>query len=277
MAAKIDAAKELGEQLLRVLHAQRTSGPDAYPLTVRRLVELAAPDATLTQVAKALRKRTFQSQALVARRKEPEAPIALAADAEALACSRLLLEFLLRWLRTLSNQAFSVSNLKAKVTVKLQRPLQIAVGRQIEEGSLPPTVGCLTINRSKKLFLIADVRTGRQEPLASATATAAPTVAPVGAPSTAAPPHEDFAQAFDDAFGQLDRQAGGHNFVSLVDLRRLLPVGRPAFDAGLHDLRRAGRYGLSAAEGRHGLSTEESAAGILEDGTLLLYVSRKEP
>ena len=39
----------------------------------------------------------------------------------------------------------------------------------------------------------------------------------------------------------------------------------------------AGRYSLSAAEGRHGLTPEEREAGILEDGTLLLYVSRKTP
>ena len=38
-----------------------------------------------------------------------------------------------------------------------------------------------------------------------------------------------------------------------------------------------GRYGLSAAEGRHGLSRQEHDAAIMEDGALLLYVSRKIP
>ena len=49
------------------------------------------------------------------------------------------------------------------------------------------------------------------------------------------------------------------------------------FNAELRKLRVAGRYTLSAAEGRHGISPEEHAAGIVEDGSLLLYVSRKAP
>ncbi|HTU22540.1 MAG TPA: hypothetical protein VMG10_31165 [Gemmataceae bacterium] len=55
-----------------------------------------------------------------------------------------------------------------------------------------------------------------------------------------------------------------------------MPVERAAFDAGLQDLRRARRYTLSAAEGRHGLRAEEQDAGIHEDGSLLLFVSRRE-
>ena len=60
-----------------------------------------------------------------------------------------------------------------------------------------------------------------------------------------------------------------------MDLRRALPFDRATFDAGLDALRRAGRYTLSAAEGRYGITPEEQEAGIVEDGTLLLYVSRK--
>jgi hypothetical protein len=55
-----------------------------------------------------------------------------------------------------------------------------------------------------------------------------------------------------------------------------LPVERTTFDAGLEELRRAGRYTLSGAEGRHGVSDAERDAGICEVGTLLLYVSRKQ-
>jgi hypothetical protein len=42
-------------------------------------------------------------------------------------------------------------------------------------------------------------------------------------------------------------------------------------------LRHQGRYSLSAAEGRHGILPEEHDAGIIEDGSLLLFVSRKAP
>jgi hypothetical protein len=85
----------------------------------------------------------------------------------------------------------------------------------------------------------------------------------------------DFAAPFVTAFDRLDRAAGGHNFVSLVALRPAIPAPRAAFDAGLHELRRNGQFTLSAAEGRHGVTAEEQEAGIREDGTLLLYVSRR--
>ena len=86
----------------------------------------------------------------------------------------------------------------------------------------------------------------------------------------------DFVHLFDETFARLDRERGGHNHVSLVDLRRALALDRPAFDAVLQDLRRSARYTLSAAEGRHGLHAEEQEAGIHEDGALLLFVSRRE-
>jgi hypothetical protein len=88
-------------------------------------------------------------------------------------------------------------------------------------------------------------------------------------------PRPDFARDFAAAFDRLDAATGGHNHVSLVDLRRALPVERAAFDAGLAALRRAGRYTVAAAEGRHAIKPEERTAGIVEDGTLLLFVARR--
>jgi hypothetical protein len=87
----------------------------------------------------------------------------------------------------------------------------------------------------------------------------------------------DLAAALDRAFDRLDRQAGGHNFISLADLRRDLPEhDRAAVDAELLRQRKAGRYSLSAAEGGRGaLRPHEMAAGIREDGALLLYLSRR--
>jgi hypothetical protein len=88
-------------------------------------------------------------------------------------------------------------------------------------------------------------------------------------------PSADLAGQFDEVFAQLDRQAGSHNLVSLVDLRRVLPYDRPIVDGTLQKLRRAGRYVLKLAEGRHGTSPVEQEAGIWEEGRLLLYVARK--
>jgi hypothetical protein len=86
-----------------------------------------------------------------------------------------------------------------------------------------------------------------------------------------------FAPAFEGVFNELDRQAGSHNLVSLVELRRVLPFARPVFDSELRKLRQEGRFILKLAEGRHGLTPAEQEAGIVEDGRLLLYVARKLP
>ena len=94
-------------------------------------------------------------------------------------------------------------------------------------------------------------------------------------PKTTVPPPADFATAFDAAFTQLDREAGSTNFVILTALRRALPFSRAAFDAGFRRLREAGRYTLSPAEDGHGIDEKQRKAGIHEEGTLLLFVSRR--
>ena len=68
---------------------------------------------------------------------------------------------------------------------------------------------------------------------------------------------------------------GGHNFVSLVELRQAIACDRAAFDAELRKLRIAGQYTLSAVEGRDGITPEQQQAGILEEGSLMLNVHRK--
>lgn len=87
----------------------------------------------------------------------------------------------------------------------------------------------------------------------------------------------DFASRFDAAFRKLDERSGGHNFVSLVDLRRTVHAWPLAvFDAELRKLRVDRVYTLSAAEGRYGVTPEERDAAIHEDGSMLLYVSRRK-
>ena len=83
---------------------------------------------------------------------------------------------------------------------------------------------------------------------------------------------------FDEAFSRLDRQSGGINFVSLLDLRKdLAQFERKEFDARLLEMRRERRYTLKAAEGLDGLPAAEREAGIWEDHHLLLHVSRLRP
>jgi hypothetical protein len=270
-------AVELAERLLAALQAQARLGPGSYPLPLQRLVERTADDAPPQLVKKALATEPFRSQTVIAQKNRPEAPVALAADRDQLAASPALLEFTLHAARTATKHAFLASELKKKILRDLQRPFEAAVIQQLETGSLPASAGWVLHNKKKLLFLMSDLNGGRRVPVAGPIpAPARPEAPPVIAPPQAAP-SADFAKAFDEAFYWLDRRGGSHNFVSLVDLRRALPFDRATFDGELRGLRRANRYILSAAEGRHGLSPEEREAAITEDGTLLLYVSRRSP
>src|SRR5205085_6186461 len=127
---------------------------------------------------------------------------------------------------------------KKKLVAPLQQPFAEALARHVAAGRLPPGVGCLRVKKKPHLFFLTDV--GVTVPPAQPPAAPKPPQ-----PATATPP--DFARLFEQAFDRLDRERGSHNLVSLVALRRALPVGRAAFDAELQRLRRAGRYSRSAA------------------------------
>jgi hypothetical protein len=221
----------------------------------------AAPAAL---VKKALAAEPFRSQALVAIARQPDAPVALVADRDAVAASPLLVRAALGAARSADNQAVGLADLKKKLVPALQQPFADALGRHIADGRLPPGVGCLRIRKKPHLFLLADL------------GVPAPAQPPALAQPALASP-QDFTRLFEEAFDRLDRERGSHNLVSLVGLRRAVPADRAAFDAELQRLRRAGRYSLSAAEGRHGISPEERDAAIPEDGSLLLFVSRRGP
>ncbi len=257
----------LAEKLLQVLEAQRRLGGDAYPLLLQRLVERTDPQAKSSIRAKALGHPIFRDKVLRFDLKKPEALVAFLEDKEQLFSCGILLEQLLRMKCKANDNAFAVEKL---VSPKSEHfPIfREAINRRIDADTLPPTIGWMWIGKKKQLFFTEDVHRGRQGG------------APIAAPSQPSPPSEppaDFARAFDEAFHQINRQKGAHNFVNLVDLRRALPMAPEAFDAALRKLRVAGRYTLSAAEGRHGVTPEERQAGIVEDGSLLLYVSRKNP
>ncbi len=260
MAKADKAPAELAARLVEALRARRELGKGAYPLLLRQLTACVDRDAGEPLILKAINTKIFRGHALAVRSKTLEAPVALLEDLEQLADANATLEFMLTELSKPTDQAFSVAVLKAKVTAKLQKSFQGAVSRRLEQDGLPETVGWITISRTKRLFLWSVLHQNRL---------------PAGPPEPAHVEPPSFPVAFEDAFRRLDRAQGGHNFVSLAELRRAVPAARAAFDHGLRELRRAGRFGLAAAEGRHGLTAEQQEAGIVEDGTLLLYVSRK--
>jgi hypothetical protein len=282
----------LAESLVQVLHAQRKLGGDSYPLVLARLVELTQPAADRAVLQKAVTQLVSQKKVLLAVRAvkgDLATPVTLYEDCELLAGSALLLETALWLARSDTNQMFKPTDLARKVVPVLRVPLEQTITQRIRDRSFPSTVGCLFQKNKPLLFLMNDVIT---TPLGDSKRAERPVPVPRGAPEPAkgsettspspsvvpvptAAPFADFARDFDAAFQQLDSGRGSHNFVSLLDLRRALPVDRPTFDAELRSLRLAGRYTLSAAEGRFGISSEEQEAGIYEDGSLLLYVSRK--
>lgn len=267
---------ELAENLIRVLMSQRQVGGDAYPLRFEKLIDLTRPGTDPALLKKALARPEFQGKALLAlpKLKDPRlSPVALVEDGELLAASPLMLEATVNLTRSDTKQVCTIADMKKKVAPALQRSFEEAVSRWIEARSLPATVGCLLQAKGKHLlFLMSDVITNQATcPPPIRAEVSRPATAPPPAPVTPAP----FAQAFDAAFARLEGQKRTSNYVSLVELRRALPCDRQTFDHGLHELRRAGRYTLSAAEGRHGISPEEQQAGIVEDGALLLHVSRR--
>jgi hypothetical protein len=273
---KQDVASELAEKMIAALAEQRQRGPDAYPLTVARLVHLADPQAPRDTLLKAINKRKgFLDEVALAKRRDINSPLAFLDDMQSLAESSQLMNFLLRSARTPTNQAFSIAELKNKVTAGLKDAFAAAANRRIDEDRLPGGVAWIFVKRTRRLFFIEDAHPGNQpssadlEPSISRDGKSAQPVQ--NFPMTAT----DFPEQFANAFEKLDRQHGSVNFVSLVDLRRALAaVPRPVFDAELRKLWSEGRYSLRAAEGRFGISPEEREAGFLQEGALLLYVSR---
>src|SRR5262249_37114763 len=75
----------LAENLVSVLRAQRHLGAGAYPVRLKRLLELTDPRAKSALVKKALAAEAFQHQAVLALKTHPDSPVALLADLEALA------------------------------------------------------------------------------------------------------------------------------------------------------------------------------------------------
>jgi hypothetical protein len=255
-----DPALVLAERLLSALAARRSAGD--YPVPLPKLVAQADAPAPQKVVKKALVQPAFREAALVVPLPGGDPLVALGADQARVAGDPRLLEAVLTAARSADNQAVPAGKLAGKVAKGLQGPFAEALERALSTGSLPPGVGCLRIGKKPHLFFLADLG-------------AAPPAKPQAAPARAEAPAADLTRLFDEAFARLDRARGSHNLVSLVELRREVPADRATFDRALHELRRAGRYSLQAAEGREGLSAEEREAGIVEHGSLLLFVSKK--
>src|SRR4051794_13438555 len=130
---------ERGARLVEALRARRESGA-GYPTTVRRLREQAEPEGSDEDALKALAAKPAAEQVVLAARKDPEAPVALAEDAELLAASPLLAEYALGKVCSAEKPLHPV----AKVAGKVDRGLQGAFAAALEgqaAGNNPPPGG----------------------------------------------------------------------------------------------------------------------------------------
>lgn len=276
----------LAENLLRVLEGQRALGEAHYPPTFGQLLQLTEPNLSATLLTKVLALPAVKTRLLVTLKDAKHralAPVGLAEDAAQLAASPRLLQVVLELCRTPSQQLFTLAEVKKPVAPALAAAFAENIHRRLASRTLPAGIGSLLLKAKPMLFLLSDVhstsapkREVPAEPIQRQGEVPAESVPSPTAVASSSPPF-DFAVRFDAAFRELERQARLPNFVSLVELRPALACDRATFDAELRKLRLAGRYTLSAAEGRHGIRPEEQDAGIVEDGALLLFVSRKVP
>ncbi len=255
---------DLAEKMLAALEAGR--GAAGFPLTMRSLIAHVAPGVDAKLLKKALGSKLLKPQ-LIAAAKGDDAPVALLEDEDRLIASQGLLAFALNASRTDVHQAIPLSDLKKKVSKPLQLRFAQALGNRVARLTVPEGIGLLRIKKQPCFFFWSDVVGHVSVVVAEATAVpSAPDAVPV----------LEFASAFEQAFDTLDRQHGSINLVSLVDIRHALAFDRATFDRELNELRRAGRFSLSGAEGRHGLSEEERDAAIREGDNLLLYAMRRK-
>ncbi|MBW3596987.1 MAG: hypothetical protein KY475_06895 [Planctomycetes bacterium] len=295
-----ELAAKLGEDLIKVLDSQRGLGKESYPLSLQSLAKLADADPARDEklILKAAGTKSFKDRAVVAWNKDIDALAAFAEDIEELASRSELLLYALNAARRKTKHAQSIAGLAGTLygghNKRLQDAFKAVVPRQCEQDALPPGVGAI-LDRNLKFFLLDDLlpsslrgqfastsreletKADRREPVATQGAAESRQRTPESPTQIASPPFAEFARRFEEAFSQLDRRHGGHNFVSLAELRKDLDTfPREEFDRHLRQLRVEQRFTLSGAQSKQGLSEEVRDAGVNEAGHLLTYVSRRK-
>ncbi len=303
---------ELVRRMGSVLAVQRRLGHPAYPLKVRRLVELCDFKASDPLVTKALKDEALSLLSVVAGQggSALDHLILLKSDAEGLAAVVMpgLLEHSLEAEAAAAGKApskgkaapgpthlFGAKALAKHVGKGLSGAFVARLAAGLEEEALPEGVGYLLLKGEPQFFRLSEVRSGR--PTGTGSVRGGAVVAPVGrsdeverygvdsgresvpfpSPSPAPRPSADFAGAFRAAFDRLDRQHRSGNSVKLSELRRELSgFDREAFDSGLRQLRRAEEFSLESHEGLIGtLTVEDREAAVRESGSVLIYASRR--
>lgn len=276
--------------LVKVLRAQRESGGDPFA-RLGRLFAIARPLGDSKLLKPVIARPEFQEQiTTIAAPKTPQEHLVVLRGDEGRALESAGLTLLLiEAARKDENHLIEIETAAKPLQAAFRSAWLESIRRQIAARSLPAGIGFLrAVKKSSPgvLFLMKDVVAGQTpgapsvlRPAPSMSAPAPPTsAAATHAPTQSSPPAANgssFAERFDAAFRRIEARASMPNWVSLVDLRREMPGNREEFDRELYTLRRNGLYTLSAAEGRNGVTMEEREAGIVEDGALQLFVSRR--
>lgn len=269
--------KPLGEAELKALAdaLRRMRGTEAYPPTAEELFKEAGVEGTPPQLAMRGAKKHFLTSAKEpsAKHQRPRAHYAnalvfLREDTDSARVFARVLTWALKLARDDNNNLHTRSVLTSLVPIHMEAPFRTSLVDCVEGTALPPAgVGLLRKEGDAQWFLLSDV-------LSSGPVKAVVEQPAKGNGATPLPP---FPEAFGQAFEELDRESGKHNYVLLHDLRRRLSqIPRPDFDRGLNELRRSKAYSLDSADGRHvRLTPEQQEAGIREAGSLLVYVARR--
>jgi hypothetical protein len=282
---KLDES-ELAQRMLRVLESQRRLGTEAYPPLLRRIAELCELEASNTRVTKAASHSVFTGRAIVAAKAKNkpnlDAPVVLREDVDRAVPAILspLLRFSLAPVTTrpkgkpTETAAFTRDEATKRVVPELQKTVSSALDPETVSNDLPSDVAWVMSKGKPLFFLVENVRPSSQHRAKAIEGHVSTPRAIVEKPQGSV---RDFAQAFREAFDQLDRRNGFTNFVKLADLRKAVSAfGREEFDAGLQELRLAREFSLDSHEGLHGsLTPEEREAGVREAGSLLIYASRR--
>src|SRR5271166_5340722 len=262
--------EKLAQRMLLVLESQRRLGTEAYPPLLRKIAELCELKASNALAARARNKPSLDAPVVLREDVDGAAPVILST----------LLRFSLAPVTTrpkgkpTETAAFTRVEATKRVVPELQKTVSSALDPETASNDLPSDVAWVMSKGKPLFFLVENVRPSSQRRAKAIESHVSTPRAIVEKPQGSV---RDFAQAFREAFDQLDRRNGFTNFVKLADLRRAMSAfGREEFDAGLQELRLAREFSLDSHEGLHGsLTPEEREAGVREAGSLLIYASRR--
>jgi hypothetical protein len=144
---KTDPTAERAARLTEVLRQRRDQGEAAYPLTVAQLGQVADPGASEEDIFKALGKKSHAGNFVIAGRKDPASPVALAEDRELLLKSPLLLKYALRQVCSAEKPLQPVKKIVAAIDKDLRDDFQKALEERIQANAWPDGVGCQNVKK----------------------------------------------------------------------------------------------------------------------------------